>query len=325
MPSNIIYLKHSVRPHESGLRLDAVVYRILPKLIAQQSASEPIPMSRVALTRLIQERAILLNGLPSKPTILVKANDLITLQLPTIQPVILEARPNIPITLLFENEQFLVIDKPAGILTHPTPANTSDSVAHWVVENYPQLIHIGGDILRPGIVHRLDQETSGLLILAKTARSFEAFKKLFHDRRVYKTYTALVTGHITPTQGTIDTPLARASDRTRQSIVTEKNQTRGTVRSAITHYAVLESFPNNTDLVEIKPRTGRTHQIRVHLASIGHPIIGDHLYGTRGDKKQAATLPRHLLHASHLDFTLFGEKYSFESPLSQDFQQFLKK
>ncbi|MEI8103737.1 MAG: RluA family pseudouridine synthase [Candidatus Moraniibacteriota bacterium] len=322
------HLHHTVRPHESGLRLDTLVHRILPQLLKWQSSTPVDTPSRTVISTLIRERDIILNQAPSKPTTLVKANDSIDIFIPELQAPTLDPRPDIPVTLIFENEHFLIVDKPAGILTHPTPTNDSDSVAHWFVGRYPQLIHtsqpefqlkpVNGDALRPGIVHRLDRGTSGLLILAKSQTAFEEFKHLFQQHKIHKTYLAIVSGHLAPAKGTVSTYLAKSKDGTHQSVITEKNETRGTARKAITHYRVLQSL-EGTDLVEVKPKTGRTHQIRVHMNHLGHPIIGDPLYGTKVTKKEAKDYTRHLLHASQLDFTLFKEVYHFESPTPKEF------
>ena len=222
--------------------------------------------------------------------------------------------------VLFENDDFLVIDKPAGLLVHPTARSQGETVAHWLVATRPAVKGIGEDPMRPGLVHRLDKDTSGLLILAKTGKTFQALKALFQGKRIQKTYLALVYGHISPSQGVIEAPLTRRSGELKRRIAKVKEKS----REAVTEYRVLKRY-RDYDWVEISPKTGRTHQIRVHLAHLGHPVIGDPLYAYRPHKRLKEPLAeRQLLHASRLSFELFGQKYEFFAPLPPDFLQVLK-
>ncbi len=228
--------------------------------------------------------------------------------------------PHIPLPVIEENEHFLIINKPAGIQVHPSTSQESGTVANWIIARYPE-IHNVGDATRPGIVHRLDRDTSGLLIIARTKRSFTALKKLFKDRNIKKRYLALVFGIPKEKEGTVTTPIARSTRSDRQTVAPQGKRVKGVIRPAETHYRIIETFENSA-LIEVEPATGRTHQIRVHMASIGHPIFGDRLYASKASRELSANLPRHLLHATSLDFTLFGKEYSFKSPLPNDFEKF---
>lgn len=226
--------------------------------------------------------------------------------------------PDIPLTVIEENPHFLIIDKPAGIQVHPSVSRGSGTVANWIIARYPEIQNVG-DPARPGIVHRLDKDTSGLLIIARTSRSFTALKKLFKDRNIKKRYLSLVFGILKDTEGVIETSIARSTRGDRQRAALPGRRTKGVLRSAETHYRVLDTFAETT-LIEVEPKTGRTHQIRVHLSSIGHPVLGDTLYSSRASREFSLDFSHHLLHAISLSFTLFGKKYSFESPLPKDFE-----
>lgn len=299
------------KPHDSGKRLDA--------FLLEQSSFQEAGLTRSGTTQAIETQAVLVNDKPSKPSYRLKAGDKVSFNISPSEPLTLVPNPDLAINILFENADFLIIDKPAGIQVHPSSADTSGTVANWLIARYPDIASVGENSLRPGIMHRLDKNTSGLMVIAKTQETFTELKRLFAERKVSKTYIAFVHGHVSPEQGTIDTPLARSGSLAKQSVATSDKHVRGFIRSALTQYHVIEHLGNLT-LVEAKPKTGRTHQIRVHLASIGHPIVGDPLYTPRNIKRSLQqAFPRHLLHAHKLSFVLFGQDYSFESPLPADF------
>jgi 23S rRNA pseudouridine1911/1915/1917 synthase len=239
--------------------------------------------------------------------------------------------------IIYEDENILVIDKPSGLLTHPkNKDDQSESVVSWLLKNRPEIKNIGEDKIRPGIVHRLDQETSGLLLIAKNQKSFEYLKKLFQERKIEKTYLALVHGILKRKSGVIETPLGKLGARQTTRIhgkheLKEKN--------AITEYKVLREYGlpqevfnkppyggllNNYSLLEVTPKTGRTHQIRIHLKSIGHPVACDPLYA--GKRLVCPPeLNRLFLHAQRLSFvTSGGQALTVESEMPPELEGFLK-
>lgn len=224
---------------------------------------------------------------------------------------------NIPLNLLFENEDVLVIDKPAGMVVHPAPGHERGTLVHAVMGYAPSLEGIGGEE-RPGIVHRLDKDTSGLLLVAKNERAQRWLQTQFQKHRVEKTYLALVDGAPPTLSGRIEAPIGRhSSNRKLMAIVSPQKG-----REAISEYHTLERFPHHT-LLEVHPLTGRTHQIRVHLAFLGCPVAGDRIYGRRSP---TIPLSRHFLHAFRLKITLPGERQPrlFEAPLPADLQEVLE-
>ncbi len=224
--------------------------------------------------------------------------------------------------IIFENEEFLVVNKPAGLMVHGVRVSAKrriderktaePTLVDWLVANRPEVRTVGDDpALRPGIVHRLDKATSGVMVVAKTQAAFEYLKRSFQEHRMKKTYFALVVGTPERPRGTIDAPIGMKNGSLKRSIHSSKM-----AKSAITEYAVVKK-EGQFSLLEIHPRTGRTHQIRVHLASIGHPIVGDVLYGK---KAQPAFARRLMLHAASLEFSNnAGAHFVFEAPLPPDF------
>lgn len=277
--------------------------------------------SRSEIARRIEAGAILLNNITAKPSILLEGGETLlvdkALFLPQETPLLPE--PNLPIRLVFENDSFLIADKSAHIDTHPSATKRSGTLVNWLISRFPDL-PTDGDTSRPGIVHRLDRDTSGLIIVAKTLDALRELKELFKCRSIQKTYLALVTGIPKEKEGRITTSIARSAKGGKQAIATENRRTKGTIRPAETIYRVLDTF-ETAALVEVQPKTGRTHQIRIHLASIGHPVFGDTLYGGKTGKH--SPFPRHLLHAARLSFSFRGQPFDFESPLPADFQNIL--
>ncbi|MEX1064115.1 MAG: RluA family pseudouridine synthase [Candidatus Paceibacterota bacterium] len=225
------------------------------------------------------------------------------------------------VSVVYEDNDFVIINKPSGLITHPkNEFDHQESVTEWLVKKYPSAKSVGTDPLRPGVVHRLDRETSGLLILAKTPESFEYFKNLFKSRDIKKTYVALVYGKVKNNEGTVDTPVARLGVL-RTTRMLGKRILKG--QEAVTDYKVLERYEDYT-LVEATPITGRTHQIRLHMKYIGHTVVCDRLY-----RSKSMTCPPELgrlfLHAKKLSFTSpSGESLTIETDLSPELSEFLK-
>lgn len=223
--------------------------------------------------------------------------------------------------VIFENEHIVVIDKPAGMKMHPVSFDETGTVSNWILAKYPEIFEVGEDAFRPGIVHRLDRNTSGIVVIARTEESFSALKSVFQNHLMKKTYLALLLGHVSEISGEISFPLAEQRGTLKRMAVRHPEAFLGATREALTRYRLKERFTEH-DLVEAMPETGRTHQIRVHFSALGCPVAGDHLYG--GRRMRGENIPkRQLLHASRLAFTLFGEEYVFESPLPKDFADFL--
>lgn len=245
-------------------------------------------------------------------------------------------------SILFENSEFLIINKPSGLVVHGDGKTDEPSVVDWILENYPDIEGVGENMIishkdqeieinRPGIVHRIDRDTSGILVIAKTQDSFEFLKEQFKSRNVHKTYQALVYGDIKSDKGTINEPIGRDSKDFRKKMA--GNSARGMLRDAETSYRVIERYQDLTKkdkqgqyekytLVTCMPVTGRTHQIRVHLKWLNHPIVADPLY--RGKRKEVIGMNRAALHAAEIQFTdRQGEMIRVTASLPEDFQKML--
>ncbi len=224
-------------------------------------------------------------------------------------------------SIVYEDSSIVVINKPSGLLTHPRNNDDErESVLGWFLEHYPESATVGEDLTRPGIVHRIDKETSGLLLLVKTQEAFIHYKHLFHDRLIQKTYQALVYGSVKNDHGTIDAPLFKFG--TRQSIRPPR-EGKTLERAAQTDYHVSERFDDVT-LLDVMPKTGRTHQIRIHLRSIGHPIVCDPIYAEKS-RLCPADLGRLFLHAQKLQFTTpDGRGMKIEADLPPELAGFLE-
>ncbi|MEX2144360.1 MAG: RluA family pseudouridine synthase [Anaerolineales bacterium] len=223
----------------------------------------------------------------------------------------------IPLDVIFENEEVMVINKPAGLVVHPAAGHAHGTLVHAALAHAPQMEGVGGE-LRPGLVHRLDKDTSGLILLAKNERAQRFLQQQFQYRQVRKFYLALVDGQPRTDSGRIEAPIGRdPRERKRMAVVTEAKG-----RIAISEYQLVERFPAHA-LLEVNPLTGRTHQIRVHLAFLGCPVAGDRVYGKR---RPSLPLERHFLHAARLSFILPGETQArtFEAPMPADLQAILK-
>jgi 23S rRNA pseudouridine1911/1915/1917 synthase len=224
------------------------------------------------------------------------------------------AAEDIALDVIHEDRDILVVNKPAAMTVHPAPGHRASTLVNAVLAHCGDLSGIGG-VLRPGIVHRLDRDTSGVIVVAKHDAAHNALAKQLKAREVDKVYVALVEGTPKPADGVIDAPIARDPRRRQRMAVVEGG------REAATAYRVLERF-EGVSLVEARPRTGRTHQIRVHLAAIGHPIVGDPVYGRR-----SPLVPRQFLHAARIEFAhpATGERVAYDAPLPPDLEQALRK
>ncbi len=224
---------------------------------------------------------------------------------------------DIPLDIIFENEDLVVVNKPAGMVVHPSPGHDRGTLVHAALGYIPELEGIGGEE-RPGIVHRLDKDTSGLIVIAKNERAHRWLQEQFKSRNVEKIYMALVDGKPPTPAGRVDAPIGRNS--THRKLMTVVTLDKG--RDAVSEYRTLESFPAHT-LLEVHPLTGRTHQIRVHMAFLGCPVAADMVYGRR---KPTVELGRHFLHAHKLKIILPGEKQTsiFEASLPQELQSVLE-
>jgi 23S rRNA pseudouridine1911/1915/1917 synthase len=295
---------------QAGIRLDVYL------------ASQIEGWSRARLQRLIENEDVLVNGKPSKPSYKLREHDKVEVEL--IAPATdLFTPENIPIDIVYEDETLVVVNKPAGLVVHPAAGTPSGTLANALAYHFQQL---PGSDVRPGIVHRLDRDTSGLLVVAKTDAALGSLSDQFRDRTVYKSYVALVHGRVLSDSGKVDQPLARdPTNRTRMAVV------RGG-RNALTLYRVRRAYERFT-LLDVELKTGRTHQIRVHLAWLKHPVVGDETYGGGRDntirdaqlRARIRNLKRHFLHAEKLAFThpKTGELVKFHSPLDADLADLL--
>lgn len=276
--------------------------------------------SRSFIQKLIDEHAVYLNRtVVTKSSIAVKLHDIISITItpykqPTAQTVI---ESNLEVTKIYEHEHFLIINKPAGLLVH-SPHKKSEiiTLVHWLAAFYPDICNVGPED-RPGIIHRLDKDTSGLMIIPRTHRAYMVFGSLFRSRAIHKIYHAFVQGH-PKKEGFIDLSIGRnihipikmaAFDTEKTAYYTKRGHK---IRRAFTFYRVIEYFEHHS-LVEFNPITGRTHQIRVHASAIGHPIIGDKTYGT-----SSPLISRHALHASAIKFQFDSQQFFFSLDLPKD-------
>ena len=283
---------------EAGARLD------------QFLAAKLAHLSRARIQALIKEGFILLNQTSTKPGAKIKAGDLVSVEEPPAKPVETLAE-EIPLDVLFEDGDLIVLNKPAGMVVHPAAGNWEGTLVNALLHHCPTLSGVGGE-KRPGIVHRLDKETSGCIVIAKNDTSHRGLAEQFAGRKVLKVYLALAAGHLKKTTGTIENTIGRHPVHRKKMAVVE-----GRGRNAKTDYRLLRQL-ESASLVECTLHTGRTHQIRVHLKHLGHPLLGDKLYG---NSKTGAAFPRQMLHAWKLGF--FHPRNSrwmeFESPLPGDF------
>jgi len=272
-------------------------------------------LSRGQVQKLIGNGIIQVNGQLGKAGQKLSSGDRLTINVPPTTPDEL-APEAIPLKILYEDDDLLVVDKPAGLTVHPAPGHPSHTLVNAVLSHLSTLPDTG-DRLRPGIVHRLDKDTSGIMLVAKTVSAYANLTGQFKARSIDKTYLVLVKGHLSPEEGIIEASVGRdPRHRQRMAVVDESKG-----REARTEYSVVKYIDNYT-LLEVRPETGRTHQIRVHLAAIGHPVVGDKIYGVK-----SPYVSRQFVHASRLGFKLPStDKYvEFTSDLSPDLEKALEK
>jgi len=280
--------------------------------------------SRGTMQRLIEEGHVRVNGQPSKPTHAPRAGEEITVRWPEARPA--GAQPEeIPLDILFEDKSLLVLNKPAGIVVHPAAGHEEHTLVNALLHHCKGSLSGIGGVARPGIVHRLDKETSGCLVVAKNDETHLALSQQFAGRTVEKFYDALLIGVLAQDTGEIHTAIARhPTHRKRMAVHAD-----GDGRAAHTSFRIIKRLPHATH-VEAEIHTGRTHQIRVHFQHLGHPVIGDETYGAKLNRKfielTGYTAPRVLLHARKLTFThpRTGKTVTFEAPLPEDFREALK-
>jgi 23S rRNA pseudouridine1911/1915/1917 synthase len=297
----------TVEPEEAGARLDTFLANFLEQT------------SRATVQRWIREGNVIVEGKSRKSSYLLSGNETIEVfPLPTSPPEL--APEPIPIDVVYEDDDLVVVNKAAGMVVHPGAGNWTGTLASALLHHFGQVSQKNS--LRPGIVHRLDKETSGVLLVAKSEYAHDALSRQFKDREVEKHYLALVHGSLDQQSGRIEMAIGRDT-RSRTRISTRSTR----LRQAITFYEVIRRFQEFT-YVRAVPHTGRTHQIRVHFHHLGNPIVGDKIYGRRrtGPEKTAIeTLGRHFLHATFLRIThpTTGEKIEFEAPLPNELEELL--
>ena len=287
---------HDIRVERGDIRLDYYL------------AGVDIGLTRSRLRHLIDSGDVLVNGAAVKPAHRVRPGDRVLVSVPPPRPSAAVPQ-DIPLTVVYQDADLVVIDKPAGLAAHPGPGHPDRTLVNGLLALCPDIQGIGGEV-RPGIVHRLDKDTSGLMIAAKTESAHHGLSQQIKDRLVIKGYLALIEGTPSPETGVIDAPIGRDPRRRTRMAVTAGG------RESRTGYRLLERV-GRFSLLELQLHTGRTHQARVHLAWLGHPILGDAVYG-----KRSPLLPHHFLHAHRLAFAhpSTGEPLEFRSPLPPDLE-----
>ncbi len=293
-------------PSDAGKRLDSFLHERLPEY------------SRSRLQDWIKQERVHVNAAPVRASYTLRPGDTVTLTPVGLPP--LQAEPEeLPLKILYQDEDVVVVDKPAGMVVHAGAGHSRGTLVNALLHHFGTLSAINGD-LRPGIVHRLDRETSGVMVIARTDLAHQSLAAQFQSRKVEKVYLALVHGVLNPLQGRITTPIAR--DPVRRTRMTTKLLSG---RSALTEYKTLETFERFSYL-QVRIGTGRTHQIRVHLASLRHPVVGDRLYGAPASPQAFPDPARFFLHAHRLAFDSpgAGQRITIQSPLAPDLATFLE-
>ena len=292
-----------ITAEENGTRLDSFL------------ADELEEISRSYIQKLIADQMILVNQKAVKANYKVKTNDQLLVQIPEAAPVDIQPEP-MDLDIVYEDSDLLIVNKPVGLVVHPAHGHYSGTLVNGLLAHCKDLSGINGK-MRPGIVHRIDKDTSGLLMIAKNDLAHQHLAAQLKDHSIRRAYYALVQGVISEPAGLVDAPIGRHEVDRKKMAVTFKNS-----KEARTHYYVKERFARNT-FIECRLETGRTHQIRVHMSYLGHPLVGDPLYGTR---KNNLDFPGQALHAYALGFVhpRTGEELYFEAPMPEHFQSVLK-
>ena len=319
--ANLTFIVNDIVNDDAPLdRLDRWLARHLPE------------HSRNVIQRWIKEGNVVVNDAPARANQRLVPGDRIDLFVPESPRATELAPEEIPLSVLYEDQDIIVIDKPAGLVVHPAPGHAGGTLVNAILHHVPDLAGIGGEV-RPGIVHRLDKDTSGTIVIAKNESALRNLQAQFKSRKVEKRYIALVDGKLGEDQGRIVAPLGRdPRNRKRQAVILGDSDGSRTARAAATEYKVLARYTvplhndlgrGNFTLVQAQPITGRTHQIRIHFAWLGHPLVGDPIYGLR---RQRLNSPRLFLHAASLAFTLpsTGQWVEFNAPLPSELQDVLQ-
>lgn len=293
--------------NQPGERLDKALAKALPDI------------SRAQCQRLISEGRVTLEGVPAKAAVRLQGGERVAVDFPPVQAVDLQPEP-MPLDIRYEDDDIIVVNKPAGMVVHPSPGHAGGTLVNGVLAHCPELEGVGGE-KRPGIVHRLDKETSGLIVVAKNDRALRHLQRQFKERQVTKRYVALVDGQFDQREALIDAPIGRdLKDRKKMSVIAPGSS--ATSRPAQTVVKLVRLY-RGFSLLECQPQTGRTHQIRVHLAFAGYPIVGDVTYGRR---KQRIALERHFLHAAGLTLRRPADErgVSFQAELPYELEAVLE-
>ena len=287
-------------------RIDSVLSLLLPET------------SRSFIQKLIEEGGVVLNGEPmTSKKYKGKVGDCVELTLPEPKQLIIEPE-DIPLDIVYEDDDVLVVNKPKGMVVHPAVGNYTGTLVNAIMFHCADRLSSINGVVRPGIVHRIDKDTSGLLMIAKNNKAHESLSAQLAEHSITRRYKALVYNNFTEDEGTVDAPIGRDPKNRLRQAVTQQNSKR-----AVTHWKVAERFGKYT-LIEARLETGRTHQIRVHMAYIKHPLVGDPLYGP---SKQAIAADGQLLHAEFLGFVhpTTGKYMEFTRPLPEDFQKIVER
>ncbi len=332
---------YTITSEESDKRIDSFLSKKLSSF------------SRGDVVRAMKNGDITCNNKVQKPSYKLEAGDEIIIKKIQKQITGLIPNENIPLDIIFENNNFLILNKERGIQVHPSTIEKEYTVTNALITRYPEIKNVGDDELRPGIVHRLDKYTSGLMVIAKNQKTFDLLKEKFSNRQINKTYITFVWGQPKELIGEINAPIARAMGYTRQKVVLNNSGNfKGEVKEAITNYKTIDSFESGIlskrksstfnkesfspviSIIEASPKTGRMHQIRVHMRYIGTPIVGDVKYETKDFKELNQKLFKSLdpdvlhtfyLHSKKLSFDLDGQSFSYETELPKYFDDILKK
>ena len=291
---------------DAGKRLDS--------FLAEKNTAN---YTRSFIGKMIEENLVLYNGKPSKASTKIKTGDKIELFEKEPEPLAVKGE-EIPLEIVYEDDDLMVINKPRGMVVHPAPGHTSGTLVNAVLSHAGESLSSINGVLRPGIVHRIDKDTSGLILVCKNDFSHKALAKQLEEHSITRRYHAICSGRLKEEQGTVSAPIGRDEKNRKQQAINYKHG-----KDAITHYRLLENL-QNASLLECRLETGRTHQIRVHMKSIGHPLLGDPLYGP---KKNLYAIKGQALHAMVLGFVhpRSGEYMEFSADYPEDFQKLLNK
>lgn len=290
---------------EEGIRLDKVLAERLPDL------------TRTAIQRLLEEELVLINGKPAAKNRKGRAGDSVAVRIPDPEPLCLQAE-NVPLDIVYEDDDLLVVNKPQGMVVHPAPGNYQGTLVNALLAHCGTSLSGINGVIRPGIVHRIDKDTSGLLMVAKNDFAHQGLARQIKEHSFRREYEAVVAGRMKQESGVVNAPIGRHPIDRKKMAVTEKNS-----KEAVTYFRVIAEYPGYTH-IRLRLETGRTHQIRVHMAYLGHPVAGDPVYGPR---KPDLGLKGQCLHARLIGFVhpRDGRYLEFESPLPDYFARLLIK